>query len=309
MKPGIVLTSIKTGPEGVRKKSIRASERHPNARYIVSAASSMLWRSVGVNSAGIRKSAAPPYFSSSSNRPPPATTISNTGPHCTVPSGRSRIAISTSRPMIRSSISTRRSNRCASRIAPCRSAGSLTSTTPCEEPAATGLTTAGSATPAGTSSSCVMSRPGATAMPWEVATERVAHLSIATALATSGEKTQGMPASSARAAIVPSSPAGPCIAGNSTSTPSSTSSVRARDSRADAPSGSPSHSHRPLRVIRTSRTRWPQLWSAARMPSAEASDTSCSEDVPPPITATSMVPPPRPCALHGTAAGDDDRSR
>ena len=79
---------------------------------------------------------------------------------------------------------------------------------------------------------------------------------------------------------MPSSPNGPCSTGNTTSTPSSPPPGRQR--------------HRARRRgatrrrgrSRPSQASWPAARSPSRTDAAEASDTSCSDERPPPSTAT-----------------------
>ena len=119
------------------------------------------------------------------------------------------------------------------------------------------------------------------ATPTASATSLVAHLSIAIAPAPTPDPTYGRPASSHNAASVPSSPSGPWTAG------SATSQLRSTEAAPVNPIGRPPPSYQlPPRPMVSGTTSYVVGSRWAQIAAAEASETSCSQFAPPPITAT-----------------------
>ena len=108
--------------------------------------------------------------------------------------------------------------------------------------------------------------------------------------------TYGTSRHSSSPCTVPSSPNGPCRTGKTTSAPS-------RPPPGVSATGSPSHATRRRAPTRPRRTSCPPRSSPARTDAADASETSCSEERPPPSTATrrGVIRPPRPASSAWSA--------
>ena len=180
----------------------------------------------------MRKSARPPYLVVVVEDP--VDDDLERGRHEREPSGRPSTATSTSRPTTTSSTSTRPSSAsAASRAGAELARRRATSVTPRLEPAATGLTTTGwvqeYAGRGGRASAARPARwrcrPRRRRAWWPTCPSRARRRRPRT-------RRTGTPASSHRAASVPSSPRGPCTAGTATSQLRSTSTAPASAERA-----------------------------------------------------------------------------
>ena len=115
--------------------------------------------------------------------------------------------------------------------------------------------------------------------PWNSRSRLQISLSIATAAERTLGPAYGTSRTSSSPWTVPSSPNGPWRTGNATSTPSRPPAGRRESSV-------PSRSQRPSRSIRIRSTSWPAASRPSATEAPEFSETSCSEERPPEITAT-----------------------
>ena len=115
--------------------------------------------------------------------------------------------------------------------------------------------------------------------PWNSRRRLQISLSIATAAERTLGPAYGTSRTSSNPCTVPSSPNGPWRTGKATSTPSRPPAGRRESSV-------PSRSQRPSRSIRIRSTSWPAASRPSATEAPEFSETSCSEERPPEITAT-----------------------